>query len=86
MLRACWARQQVKFNAHTCVSERGTAAVIDGAKLLITPLGLAVVPPPLSAVVLLAPAPASCVAIRDFTGAEVLASSPDTSHGLQASP
>ncbi|EIE25950.1 IKI3-domain-containing protein [Coccomyxa subellipsoidea C-169] len=63
----------VKFNAHTCVSERGTAAVIDGAKVLITPLGLAVVPPPLSAVVLLAPAPASCVAIRDFTGAEAIA-------------
>lgn len=63
--------KQVSFGVQNCISDRGTAAVIDGAKLLVTPLRLAIVPPPLSAVTLLAPAPVSCVAIRDFTDSEV---------------
>ncbi|KAK9915662.1 hypothetical protein WJX75_002381 [Coccomyxa subellipsoidea] len=63
----------VSFGVQNCISDRGTAAVIDGAKLLVTPLRLAIVPPPLSAVTLLAPAPVSCVAIRDFTDSEAIA-------------
>lgn len=63
--------EQVSFGVQGCVSERGTAAVIDGARLLVTPLRLAVVPPPLSAAVLTTPAPIFYVAIRDFTDAEV---------------
>ncbi|KAK9834184.1 hypothetical protein WJX81_006434 [Elliptochloris bilobata] len=54
-------------------SARGTAAVVDGARVLLTPLGLAIVPPPLAAVAVALAAPAACVALRDCGGAEVLA-------------
>ena len=79
----CYVSKQVSFGVQNCVSERGTAAVIDGAKLLVTPLRLAIVPPPLSAVALLAPAPVSCVAIRDFAEAEVHPCLPVSCKGFQ---
>ncbi|BDA44195.1 Elongator complex protein 1 [Coccomyxa sp. Obi] len=63
----------VSFGVQHYTSERGTVAVIDGSKLLVTPLRLAVVPPPLSAAVLLAPSPISCLAIRDTTEPEAIA-------------
>jgi len=52
-------------------SARGTAAVVDGARVLLTPLRLAAVPPPLAAAAVVLPAPAACVALRDCGGVEV---------------
>jgi elongator complex protein 1 len=63
----------VRFGLEACASERGTAAVIDGRRLLLTPLRLALVPPPLAAAELRAPAPACCVALRSHGAAEVCA-------------
>lgn len=52
-------------------SARGTVAVVDGARVLLTPLRLALVPPPLASLAVSLPAPAVCVALRDCGGAEV---------------
>lgn len=62
---------QVGLGAGQCVSERGTAVVIDGARLLVTPLRLAAIPPPLSAVTITLPGPASCATISNFGASEV---------------
>ena len=51
-------------------SARGTAAVVDGGRVLLTPLRLALVPPPLASLAVSLPAPAHCVALRDCGGAE----------------
>jgi elongator complex protein 1 len=51
-----------------CVSALGTAAVVDGASVLLTPLRLAVTPPPMAAAALALPAPAACLALRDAGG------------------
>ena len=62
---------QVEFGLAACVSNRGTAAVIDGARILVTPLRTSVVPPPMCAAQLNLPAAARCVAFCDFGSAEV---------------
>lgn len=67
---------QVHFRLAGCVSERGTAAAIDGRRLLLTPLRHALVPPPLCAAELRVPAPACCIALRDHSSAEVLTALP----------
>ncbi|KAL6778833.1 hypothetical protein ACKKBF_B04435 [Auxenochlorella protothecoides x Auxenochlorella symbiontica] len=50
------------------VSRLGTAAVLDGRRLALTPLRRAVVPPPLAAASLLLPCPALCCALRAAPG------------------
>ena len=62
---------QVSMDLQSSTSERGTAAVIDGSRLLVTPLRRAAVPPPLSAVVLEAQAPVLCVTHRHGCASEV---------------
>ena len=52
-------------------SQYGTAAVVDGSKLFVTPLRTSAVPPPLSAVVLQASAPILCIGHRQGTPSEV---------------
>ncbi len=58
------------MDLQSSASEQGTAAVVDGARLLVTPLRIAAVPPPLSAVTLLASAPILCVGHRHGTPSE----------------
>ena len=59
------------MDLQSSTSERGTAAVIDGSRLLVTPLRRTAVPPPLSAVVLEALAPVLCVTHRHGSSSEV---------------
>ena len=56
---------------HGSTSQNGTAAVVDGSKLLVTPLRTSAVPPPLCAVVLEASAPILCIGHRQGTPSEV---------------
>lgn len=62
---------QVTLDMQSSASERGTAAVVDGNRLLVTPLRIAAVPPPLSAVVLEAQAPIVCIGHRHGGSSEV---------------
>ena len=62
---------QVRIALHSSTSQNGTAAVVDGSKLLVTPLRTSAVPPPLCAVVLEASAPILCVSHRQGTPSEV---------------
>lgn len=55
------------------VSERGTAAVIDGSSVLLTPFRHALVPPPLCAARVSLPVPAQAVAWGQTSGCECLA-------------
>lgn len=55
------------------MSARGTAIVVDGASLLLTPLRHTVVPPPLCAATAVLPAASACVAIRDCGEGEAVA-------------
>ena len=66
---------QVEFGPTVCVSSLGTAAVVDGSQILLTPLRHTVIPPPLAAAVVQtsqrgfdAPAVA-CMALRGAEGA-----------------
>ena len=62
---------QLRFGREATVSARGTAVVVDGAALLLTPLRHTVVPPPLCAVAAALPAPVTCLALRDCGECEV---------------
>lgn len=53
------------------VSSSGTAAVVDGATLLLTPLQRALVPPPMCAVAAVFPHPMQCLAFGNHQGNEV---------------
>lgn len=53
------------------VSNRGTAVVVDGARLLVTPLQRALVPPPMCAAAADLPAPVQCCAFGQHNGNEV---------------
>ncbi len=59
------------FVSDACVSALGTAAVVDGASVLLTAMRLAIVPPPMCTATLACWAPVSCVALRDGCGSEV---------------
>ena len=65
----------MEFSPAACVSSLGTAAVIDGSQILLTPLRHTVIPPPLAAAVVqtsqrVSDAPAvACMALRDAEGA-----------------
>ena len=64
--------RQVSLVWETCYSYDTlcTAAVIDGATLLLTPLGRAVVPPPMSMYQVALPAPGKSVSFSASTGAD----------------
>ncbi|CAL5218701.1 g412 [Coccomyxa viridis] len=64
---------EVTLDMQSSASERGTAAVVDGNRLLVTPLRIAAVPPPLSAVVLEAQAPIVCIGHRHGGSSEAIA-------------
>lgn len=49
MLTPAGRYETVSVTWDTCVSERGTAVVVDGRQLLLTPLRLGLVPPPMCA-------------------------------------
>ena len=59
------------FGQHPAVSRRGTVAVVDGDKLLLTPLRHVVVPPPMAAVTAHTSAPVDRVAFCDSADVEV---------------
>ncbi|KAL4420046.1 hypothetical protein ABPG77_007485 [Micractinium sp. CCAP 211/92] len=65
--------QQLQFSRQPTVSRRGTAVVVDGSTLLLTPLRHTVVPPPMCAAAAALPAPVSCLAVRDFGEDEAIA-------------
>lgn len=67
------AYNRIGFRWDTCVSGSGTAAVIDGCKLLMTPLRRGLVPPPMCAVAAVAAAPINDVTICDMRGFEEVA-------------
>ena len=69
---------QMHLSQQPAVSCRGTAAVIDGDKLLLTPLRHVVIPPPLAAVTARTSAPVDRLAFCDVGDAEV--SRPHASH------
>lgn len=64
---------RLRFGRAPDVSPLGTAVVVDGRRLLITPLRLACVPPPMAAASALLPAAAGCLALRGGGGAEAIA-------------
>ncbi|KAA6419594.1 MAG: elongator complex 1-like [Trebouxia sp. A1-2] len=69
---AGWYRQ-VDLAMERTVSSSGTAAVVDGATLLLTPLQRALVPPPMCAVAAVFPHPMQCLAFGNHQGNEVVA-------------
>ena len=75
---------QVDFSPAACTSPLGTAAVVDGAQILITPLRHTVIPPPMAAAVMhtselgLEAPGVACMAIR-----AARADLPEVGPGLQ---
>jgi len=63
----------VSFSWECCVSSLGTAAVVDGTSVLLTPLRQSIVPPPLCAAAVACPAPVVVVALRQCCEDEALA-------------
>lgn len=62
---------QLDLAMHEVVSNKGTAAVVDGARVLITPLQRALVPPPMCAAAADFAAPVQCCAFGEQNGNEV---------------
>lgn len=62
---------QVGFAWEPSVSARGTAAVVDGCCLMLTPLRLSVLPPPLCSLQAVLPSPISLLAFCDHGPSEV---------------
>ena len=62
---------QVEFCMSQDVSRSGTAAVVDGCQVLLTPLQRALVPPPMCAVAAVFHQPVQCVAFGTHEGNEV---------------
>lgn len=62
---------QVEFCMSQDVSSIGTAAVVDGHQVLLTPLQRALVPPPICAVAAVFHQPVQCVAFGTQEGNEV---------------
>lgn len=67
----CDVGSQINFVRQPIVSERGTAAVIDGCRLLLTPLRHTVIPPPMCAVTAHAAAPITALAFCNDGPCEV---------------
>ena len=62
---------QVDFCMSQDVSSNGTAGVVDGWRVLLTPLQRALVPPPMCAVAAVFHQPVQCIAFGDHDGNEV---------------
>lgn len=62
---------QVELSMDCIVSSNGTAAVVDGSTVLLTPLQRALVPPPMCAVAAVFPHPVQCLAFGEHQGCEV---------------
>ena len=62
---------QVEFCMKQNVSINGTAAVVDGAQVLLTPLQRELVPPPMCAVAVSFPQAVQCLAFGSHQGNEV---------------
>ena len=62
---------QVDLCMNHNVSTSGTAAVVDGCRVLLTPLQRALVPPPMSAVAADFHQPVQCIAFGNHQGNEV---------------
>eukprot|EP00887_Chlorella_sp_A99_P002271 scaffold10.g2271.t1 len=65
--------ERLLLSRQPSASALGTAVVVDGRRLLITPLRLCCVPPPMAAAQAALPAPAACVAVRNGIGREAIA-------------
>ncbi len=63
----------ISFIWECCVSAYGTAAVVDGTSVLLTPLRQCIVPPPLCAAAVACPAPVVVAALRQCCEDEALA-------------
>jgi elongator complex protein 1 len=63
----------ISFTWESCVSSYGTAAVVDGSSVLLTPLRQSIVPPPLCAAAVACPAPVVVAALRQCGEDEALA-------------
>ena len=68
---SCGVWLQVELCMERCVSESGTAAVVDGTNVLLTPVQRALVPPPMCAVAAVLPSPVQCLAFGGNQGREV---------------
>ena len=64
-------RLQVTFTSTYAASQRGTVAVVDGRRVLLTALGRECVPPPMFSAAAQVPHAVQAVAIRDQGPAEV---------------
>ena len=62
---------QVDLCMNHSVSTNGTAAVVDGCRVLLTPLQRALLPPPMCAVVAVYHQPVQCIAFGSHEGNEV---------------
>lgn len=62
---------QVDFMMGNLVSNKGTAAVVDGSQVLMTPLQRALIPPPMCAAAAHFAAPVQCCAFGQHEGNEV---------------
>ena len=63
---------QIDLMMDNLVSDKGTAAVVDGGRLLVTPLQRALIPPPMCAAAADFPGPVQCCAFGEHEGDEVL--------------
>lgn len=69
----CHAALQIELCMDACVSEKGTAAVVDGSRVLLTPLQRVLVPPPMCAVAAVFPNAVQSLAFGEHEGCEVRA-------------
>ena len=67
----CSLHVQATYAYEATVSRRGSAMVIDGHRLLLTPLRHTVVPPPMSTLQIQLPAVTTTLAFRDLGDSEV---------------
>ena len=65
--------EMLQFASDVCASHRGSAAVIDGSDVLITPLQHAIVPPPMAAARVRCSSTVIATAWGEFQGCETLA-------------
>ena len=62
---------QIDLMMDNLVSDHGTAAVVDGGRVLITPLQRALIPPPMCAAAADFPGPVQCCAFGEHQGTQV---------------
>ena len=62
---------QLELGMTQSISPKGTAAVVDGTQVLLTPLQRTVLPPPMCAVAVTFQQPVQCLAFGSLDGTEV---------------